>query len=76
MLAIIHPWPLTEAQQADILGLGHLILQLASASPGPHRTQEAIAVALDGAILRAQMEKNAAPALDALERILRALIKG
>lgn len=36
----------------------------------------AIAVALDGAILRAQMEKNAAPALDALERILRALIKG
>lgn len=36
----------------------------------------AIAVALDGAILRTQMEKNAVAALDALNRILRALIKG
>jgi AcrR family transcriptional regulator len=34
-----------------------------------------IVVALDGAILRAQMENNAVPALDALNRILRALIK-
>ena len=34
-----------------------------------------IAVALDGSILRAQMERNAVSALEALDRILRALIK-
>lgn len=36
---------------------------------------QAVAVALDGAIMRAQMERTAGPSLAALETILRALLK-
>ena len=53
-----------------------VIAGLLPESPDRSDRALAIAVALDGAILRAQMEKTAQSALAALDTVLRALVKG